>query len=86
MMTALQRALDQFFEAAEKKQKDSKLKGLWKKKQSTENQVEQQIRQSNPQNLDDVKSLVLGMADEWTRSHGTVCKVYHTPYILHEVE
>ena len=78
-MTALQRALDQFFEAAGKRQKDSKLKGLWKKKQSTESQVGQQIRQSNPQNLDDVKSLVLGMADEWTGSHGKVCKVYDNP-------
>lgn len=80
-MTALQRALDQFFEGVKKKEKDSKLRGLWKKKQSTESQVEQQIRQSNSQNLDDVKSLVLGMADEWTRSHGKVCKVYHTPYM-----
>lgn len=77
VMTALQSALDQFFKSKGKKQKDSMLKGLWNKKPDVESQVEQRIKQNNPQSLNDVKNLVLEMADEWKSNHGKVCKVNH---------
>lgn len=81
VMSTLQRALDQFFKSEGKKEKDSKLKGFWKKKPSTESQLEHRMRRDNPQSLDDVKTLVLGMADEWRTNHGKVCEVRHQPYM-----
>lgn len=74
VMNALRRASDQFFESVENKQKASKFKGFWKRNQSVESKVEQQMKQSKPQSLDDVKQLVIGMSDEWTKSHGKVSK------------
>ena len=77
VMDALQRTLDQFFKSEGRKEKDAKLKGLWKKKQTIESQMEQRMKQSVPQSLDDVKMLVLGMADEWKGNHGKVCEFHH---------
>ena len=76
VMSALQRALDQFFESVENKQKASRFKGFWKQKQSVESKVEDQMKQSDPQSLDEVKRLVTGMADEWKTSHGKVSRAW----------
>lgn len=72
VMNALQRASDQFFESVENKQKASRFKGFWKQKQSIESKVEQQMKRGDPQSLDEVKRLVIGMADDWKTSHGKV--------------
>lgn len=75
MRKALESASNEFFKSLEKKRKESKF-GLFQKGRPTvEIKVEQHMRQINPQGLDDVKDLVMGMADEWKKDHGKVSAI-----------
>ncbi|KAF2707697.1 hypothetical protein K504DRAFT_435598 [Pleomassaria siparia CBS 279.74] len=72
---ALQTAAEDFFKNTENdsRKKESKLKIFrTSSKGGVESRVEQRMRQSDFQSLDDVKTLVGEMGDEWKGKHGKV--------------
>ncbi|KAF2730212.1 hypothetical protein EJ04DRAFT_500915 [Polyplosphaeria fusca] len=71
---ALELASDDFFKSMEAKQKEPKYNVFRKSRNAVKVKVEQQLRQQNPQSLEEVKDLVDGISDDWKKGHS---KVYH---------
>jgi len=69
---ALERASDEFFKSMERRSKDSVFDVFRKSERKTKVQVEQRMRQSVGNGLEEVKELVHGMSEDWKRSHGKV--------------